>query len=163
MVVGNFEFEIQISRSCGAYESWAPSCQFSCTHYFPGMAPLEEAFLPGIHSPASLACSGMICPTDDSSLESRASTPSDTFMVPLLIMVIGGEEGGGSPNALVQEYLWDFDTWKLFGYKLYRAEGISWVKGSVCFVLKFAFPPFSPPLTSGVQISRHNIHQTFCP
>ena len=32
------------------------------------------------------------------------------------------------------------------------AEGISWVKGSLCFVLKFASPPFSPPLPSGVQI-----------
>ena len=28
---------------------------------------------------------------------------------------------------------------------LYRADGICWVKGSVCFVLKFAFPPISPP------------------
>ena len=26
---------------------------------------------------------------------------------------------------------------------LYRADGICWVKGSVCFVLKFAFPPIS--------------------
>ena len=34
----------------------------------------------------------------------------------------------------------------------YRAQGISWIKGSVCFVLKFTFPPFSTPLLSGVQI-----------
>ena len=32
------------------------------------------------------------------------------------------------------------------GSRDYRAQGISWVKGSVCF------PPFSPPLPSGVQI-----------
>ena len=45
----------------------------------------------------------------------------------------------------------------------YRAEGISWVKGSVCFVLKFALPPFSPPPLSGVQISKQNMHGTFDP
>ena len=33
----------------------------------------------------------------------------------------------------------------------YRAVCISWVKGSVCFVLKFALTPFSPPLPSRVQ------------
>ena len=38
---------------------------------------------------------------------------------------------------------------------LYRAQGISWVKGSVWFVLKFAVPPFSPPRPlSGVQFSK---------
>ena len=32
---------------------------------------------------------------------------------------------------------------------------ISWViKGSVCFVLKFELPPFSPPFLPGVQISK---------
>ena len=39
----------------------------------------------------------------------------------------------------------------------YRAEGISWAKGSVSFVLKFAPPPFPPPLPSGVQISKQNM------
>ena len=32
----------------------------------------------------------------------------------------------------------------IISHNLYIAQGISWVKGSVCFVLKFAFPPFSP-------------------
>ena len=32
------------------------------------------------------------------------------------------------------------------------------MKGSVCFVLKFALPPFSPPLPSGVQIAKQNKH-----
>ena len=32
------------------------------------------------------------------------------------------------------------------------------MKGSVCFVLKFAFPPLSPPLPSVVQISKQNMH-----
>ena len=45
------------------------------------------------------------------------------------------------------------------GYpNLYRAQGISWVKGSVCFVLKFELPTFSPPLPSGVQISKQIMH-----
>ena len=39
----------------------------------------------------------------------------------------------------------------------YRAQVISWVKGSVCFVLKFALPPFSPPLPSGVQYRAEGI------
>ena len=39
-----------------------------------------------------------------------------------------------------------------------RSHGISLVKGSVCFVLKFALPPFSPPLPSGVRISKQNIY-----
>ena len=46
---------------------------------------------------------------------------------------------------------------------LYRAQVISWVKVSVCFVLKFAFPSFSPPLPSGVQISKQTIQGTFQP
>ena len=29
---------------------------------------------------------------------------------------------------------------------MHRDRGISWDKGFVCFVLTFAFPPFSPPL-----------------
>ena len=45
----------------------------------------------------------------------------------------------------------------------YRGEVISWVKGSACFVLKFALPPFSPALPSGVQISKQNTHGTFDP
>ena len=43
---------------------------------------------------------------------------------------------------------------------MYRAEGISWVKGSVSFVLKFALPPFSPPLPSGVQIRKQNMQSS---
>ena len=35
------------------------------------------------------------------------------------------------------------------------------MKGSVCFVLIFALPQFSPPLPSGVQISKQNMHKTF--
>ena len=46
---------------------------------------------------------------------------------------------------------------------LYRAQGISWVKGSVCLVLKFALPPFPPPLPSRVQIAKQNTHGTFDP
>ena len=45
---------------------------------------------------------------------------------------------------------------------LYRAEGISWVQGSLlCFILKFASPPFSSPLPAGVRISKQNRHWTF--
>ena len=36
---------------------------------------------------------------------------------------------------------------------LYRGEQNPWVKGSVCFVLAFALPPFSPPLPSVVEVS----------
>ena len=39
----------------------------------------------------------------------------------------------------------------------------SWVKGSVCFVLKFALPPFSPLLSPVVQISKQNMHWTLDP
>ena len=39
---------------------------------------------------------------------------------------------------------------------IYRAGAISWVKGFVSFVLKFALPPFSPPLPSVVQFSKQN-------
>ena len=49
-----------------------------------------------------------------------------------------------------------------FWMLIYRAEGIegiSLVKGS----LKFAFPPFSPPPPSGVQISKQNTQGTFDP
>ena len=42
-----------------------------------------------------------------------------------------------------------------------RGDMNSDVKHSVCFVLKFALPPFSPPLPSGVQISKQNTHRTF--
>ena len=34
------------------------------------------------------------------------------------------------------------------------------MKGYVCLVLKFALPPFSHPLPSGVQISKQNRHRT---
>ena len=44
-----------------------------------------------------------------------------------------------------------------------QGGGISWVRGSVCFELKFALPPCSPPLPSGVQISNQNLHGTFDP
>ena len=44
---------------------------------------------------------------------------------------------------------------------LYTGAGYSGMKGSVCFVLKFALPPFSSPLPSGVQISKQNRHRTF--
>ena len=44
---------------------------------------------------------------------------------------------------------------------MHRAQGNLWVKGSVCFVLIFALPHFSPPLPSGVQISKQNRHRTF--
>ena len=40
----------------------------------------------------------------------------------------------------------------------YRGEIISNVKGSGWFVLEFALPPFSPPLPSVVQISKHYTH-----
>ena len=40
----------------------------------------------------------------------------------------------------------------------YRGRGISWVKGSECLALKFALPPFSTPLPSGVQILKQNMH-----
>ena len=55
-----------------------------------------------------------------------------------------------------------FGTWVLV-LKKYRPESISWVKGLVCFVLKFALPHFSPPLPSGVQISKQNMLWTFDP
>ena len=42
-------------------------------------------------------------------------------------------------------------------------RGISWVKGSLCFVLKFALPPFSPPRPYVVQLSKQNRHLTFDP
>ena len=34
------------------------------------------------------------------------------------------------------------------------------IKGPVRFVLKLALPPFSPPLSSGVQILKQNMHRT---
>ena len=40
---------------------------------------------------------------------------------------------------------------------------MSWVKSYVLFVWKFAFPPFSPHLLSGVPISKQNTHRTFDP
>ena len=50
---------------------------------------------------------------------------------------------------------------ELFSRSMYRGLGIYDVKGSVCFVLKFALPPFSPPLPSVVEISKQNRHRTF--
>ena len=43
----------------------------------------------------------------------------------------------------------------------YRGLGIYDVKVSVCFVLKFALPPFSPPLPSVMQFSEQNKHCNF--
>ena len=40
----------------------------------------------------------------------------------------------------------------------YRGRGISRVKGSVCFVLKFTLPPFSSSLSSVVEVLKHNRH-----
>ena len=40
-------------------------------------------------------------------------------------------------------------------YKYIQGSRYFWVQGSVCFAFKFALPPFSPPLPSGVQISKH--------
>ena len=44
-----------------------------------------------------------------------------------------------------------------------QGSSISWLKGSVCFVLKFALPPFSPPLSSVMQFFKQNMHGTFDP
>ena len=55
-------------------------------------------------------------------------------------------------------------TWHKKGIvEAYRAEGISWAKGSVCFGLKSALPTFSPPLPYGVRVSKQNMHGTFDP
>ena len=35
--------------------------------------------------------------------------------------------------------------------EMYRDQGNPWVEGLVLFVLKFALPPFSPPLSSVEQ------------
>ena len=58
-------------------------------------------------------------------------------------------------------------TLRMFGYLLTgrglymsRGEINPWVKGSVCFILKCSFPPFSPPV---VQVSKQNRHRTFDP
>ena len=40
----------------------------------------------------------------------------------------------------------------------YGGEQNPWVKGSVCSVLKFALPPFSPPLPSVVEVLKQNRH-----
>ena len=45
---------------------------------------------------------------------------------------------------------------------MYRVE-LLWVKGSVCLVLEFALPPFSPPLPSVVEVTKQNTHQIFDP
>ena len=49
--------------------------------------------------------------------------------------------GGNSTSFIV--LFWYFGIQML--QTVFRAQGISWVKGSVWFVLKFAFPPLSPP------------------
>ena len=41
---------------------------------------------------------------------------------------------------------------------VYRGEINSDVKGSVCFVLEFALPPFSLPLPSVVQYSKQHMY-----
>ena len=40
----------------------------------------------------------------------------------------------------------------------HRGEVIYDVKGSVCFVLKFALPPISPPRPTVVHLSKQNTH-----
>ena len=45
------------------------------------------------------------------------------------------------------------EFWVILSY-MYRDEQNTWVKGSVCLVLEFALPPFSPPLPSVVEVSR---------
>ena len=45
----------------------------------------------------------------------------------------------------------------------HRGELNPWVKCSVCFVLEFALPPFSPPLPSVAEVSKQNRHWTFDP
>ena len=40
----------------------------------------------------------------------------------------------------------------------YRDEQNPWIKGSACFVLEIALPPFSPPLPSVVEVSKQNTH-----
>ena len=52
-------------------------------------------------------------------------------------------------------------TFQVTGHNMYTGEVISDVKGSVCFVLKFALPPFSPPPPYVVQLSGQNRHRTF--
>ena len=44
-------------------------------------------------------------------------------------------------------------------YVLYRGRRI-FIKGSV-YVFKYALPPFSPPLSAEVQISKQNRHRTY--
>ena len=46
-----------------------------------------------------------------------------------------------------------------------NAQGMEVLLGSkvLCFVLKFSLPPFSPPLPSGVQISKQNAQGTLDP
>ena len=43
-----------------------------------------------------------------------------------------------------------------------QGGGISRVRGSASFVLKFALPPFSPPLLSGVQYRAEGISWVKC-
>ena len=45
----------------------------------------------------------------------------------------------------------------------YRSEVKPLVKGSVCFILKFALPAFSPPIPSEVEVSKQNTLWTFDP
>ena len=53
--------------------------------------------------------------------------------------------------------------WMFLTHIDYTVAGYSGTNGSVCFVLKFALPHFSPPLPSGVQISKQNTHRIFDP
>ena len=66
----------------------------------------------------------------------------------------GGADGhaGGGRHGAARAVLLTSELRKKYG-----SEGISWFKGSVCFVLKFALPPFSPPLPSGVQYRAEGI------
>ena len=52
----------------------------------------------------------------------------------------------------------DFNIFYFLSFSVYKGDIICDVEGSVSLVFKFAFPPFSPPLPSGVQFSKQNAH-----
>ena len=85
----------------------------------------------------------------DSKTAPRANASSSSF--PTRWLNLGGEwNQGGSDNP------------QFFLHLIYRAQVISWANGSVCSILKFAFPHCSPPLY-GVEISKQYMHWTFDP
>ena len=69
------------------------------------------------------------------------------------------KQGWGAPRSLRS----DLSQFRMFTQPVpkYRGPGKDDVKGSVCYFWKFALPPFSPPLPSVVQFSKHNRHWTF--